>query len=167
MLNIILYQPEMPANVGNIMRTAVAIDATLHIIVPTPIKLDDKSLKRAGMDYVQDLSFFIYDSIDKFMEKHHDKNIFFVTRYSKNNYTEVDYGRFDAGIYVMFGNESYGLPMELLRKHKENTLRIPMVATARSLNLSNAVAVVSYEILRQQGFYNLATSEVIKGDDYL
>ena len=78
-----------------------------------------------------------------------------MTRYSKNNYTEVDYGRFDAGIYVMFGNESYGLPMELLRKHKENTLRIPMVATARSLNLSNAVAVVSYEILRQQGFYNL------------
>jgi len=167
MLHIILYQPEMPANVGNIMRTAVAIDATLHIIGPTPIKFDDKNLKRAGMDYVQDLSFSVYESLADFLKKHHDKNIFYVSRYSSKNYTEFNYGRFDDGIYVMFGNESYGLPIELLRQHKENTVRIPMVASARSLNLSNAVAIVSYEILRQQGFYNLATCEIIKGDDYL
>ncbi|OQC11403.1 MAG: tRNA (cytidine(34)-2'-O)-methyltransferase [Tenericutes bacterium ADurb.Bin087] len=167
MLHIILYQPEMPANVGNVMRTVVAIDATLHIIGPTPIKFDDKNLKRAGMDYVKDLSFFIYESLADFIKKHHDKNIVYVTRYSSNNYTDVDYGRFDDEVFVMFGNESYGLPLELLRQHKEKTVRIPMVASARSLNLSNAVAIVSYEILRQQGFYNLATSEIIKGDDYL
>ena len=167
MLHIILYQPEMPANVGNIMRTAMALNATLHIIGPTPIKFDDKSLKRAGMDYIGDLSFFIYESIDEFMNKHKDQNIFYVSRYSNKNYTEFDYGRFDQGIYIMFGNESYGLPMDLLRHNKEKTLRIPMVASARSLNLSNAVAIVSYEIMQQQEFYNLATSEVIKGDDYL
>lgn len=157
----------MPANVGNIMRTAVAIDATLHIIGPTPINFDDKSLKRAAMDYTAGLTLYIYPSLDEFMKKYHEKDIFYVTRYSKNNYTEFDYGKFDHDIYLMFGNESYGLPLELLRANKEKTVRIPMTATARSLNLSNAVAIVSYEVLRQQGFYNLATSEVIKGEDYL
>lgn len=167
MLTIVLYAPEMPANVGNIMRTTVAIGAKLIIIGPTPLKFDDKSLKRAGLDYIENLDLTFYPSLDAFYLRHEQKTIVYVTRYSSRNYTEFLYGRFDQDIYVMFGSESHGLPLELLSRHKENTIRIPMVANARSLNLSNAVAIVSYEILRQQGFYNLATSEVIKGDDVI
>lgn len=167
MLHIVLYQPEMPANVGNIMRTAMALNASLHIIGPTPFNFEDRNLKRAGLDYIKDLNLVIYDDYKDFITKHEGKTIIYVSRYGKKNYTQFSYGRFDEGIYVMFGNESTGIPLDLLKAHKENIVRIPMVASARSLNLSNAVAVVSYEIMRQQDFYNLATSEVIKGDDFL
>ena len=167
MLSIVLYAPEMHANVGNIMRTSVAIGAKLIIIGPTPLKFDDKNLKRAGLDYIENLEMTFYPSLDDFYTRHEHKKIVYVTRYSSQNYTDVDYGRFDQEIFIMFGNESHGLPADLLTKEKANTVRIPMVANARSLNLSNAVAIVSYEVLRQQGFYNLATSEVIKGDDFI
>lgn len=167
MLNIVLYCPEMAANVGNIIRTSVAIDARLIIIGPTPLTIDDKNLKRAGLDYIEDLNLVFYPTYDEFLTKHQHDEIIYVSRYSKKNYTEFDYGRFDKNIYIMFGNESHGIPYEILKEHKETTVRIPMVANARSLNLSNTVAIVSYEILRQQGFYNLATSEVIKGEDFI
>ena len=167
MLHIVLYQPEMPANVGNIMRTAMALNASLHIIGPTPFNFEDKNLKRAGLDYIKDLDLHLYANYEDFKSKHHAHNIIYVSRYGKKNYTNFYYGRFDHGVYVMFGNESTGIPLHILKAHKENIVRIPMVASARSLNLSNAVAVVSYEIMRQQDFYNLATSEVIQGADFL
>ena len=167
MLHIVLFQPEMPANVGNIMRTAVAINAILHIIGPTPFNFDDKNLRRAGLDYISDLSLFLYEDFADFDNKHHDKKIVYVTRYGKNNYSEYKYGRYDDEIYIMFGNESHGIPLDILKSHKEELVRIPMVASARSLNLSNSVAIISYEIMRQQGFYNLATQEMIKGNDFL
>ncbi|MFA7449535.1 MAG: tRNA (cytidine(34)-2'-O)-methyltransferase [Bacilli bacterium] len=167
MLHIVLYEPEMPANVGNIMRTAVALNATLHIIGPTPFNFEDKNLKRAGLDYIGDLKLLLYASYDEFANKHKSKNIIYVSRYGKKNYTTFDYGRFDEAIYIMFGNESHGIPLNILKEHKENLVRIPMVANARSLNLGNAVAIVSYEVMRQQDFYGLASSEVIKGDDFL
>lgn len=157
----------MPANVGNIMRTAVALGATLHIIGPTPLKFDDKNLKRAGLDYIEDLAFYFYESIEDFFSKYDEKKIVYVTRYSDQNYTQFNYGRFDNEVFVMFGNESHGLPLDLLKNNINQCVRIPMVANARSLNLSNSVAIVSYEVMRQQEFYNLATKEVIKGDDFL
>lgn len=167
MLHIVLHKPEMPANVGNIIRTAAALNAKLHIIGPLTFTLDNKSLKRAGLDYIDPHMLFYYESLAKFMANHQDAFIVYVTRYSSQNYTTFDYGRFDKPIFCMFGSESYGIPRDVLSENKKTSVRIPMAADARSLNLSNAVAVVSYEIMRQQDFYNLATSEVIKGDDFL
>lgn len=157
----------MPANVGNIIRTAVALNAKLHIIGPLVFSLDEKSLKRAGLDYISSSDLHYYPTFDDFKAEHHDGSFVYVTRYSKNIYSEYKYGRFDENIYCVFGNESHGLPLTLLKENGENTIRIPMVANARSLNLSNSVAIVGYEIMRQQGFFNLATSEIIKGEDFL
>lgn len=167
MLNIVLYQPEMPANVGNIIRTAVALNAKLHIIGPIVFSLDEKSLKRAGLDYISSSDLHYYASLEDFNKEHHESNFVYVTRYSKNIYSEYKYGRYDENIFCVFGNESHGLPLTLLKDNVDKTVRIPMVANARSLNLANCVAIVSYEIMRQQGFFNLATSEVIKGEDFL
>lgn len=167
MLNIVLYKPEIPANVGNIMRTVAAIDAKLHIIGPLLFNLDDKSLKRAGLDYIKEGFFHLYENLDEFYKKNDKQKIYYVTRYSSTNYTEVNYGRFDEPIFCMFGSESYGIPRDILKINEETSIRIPMVPNIRSLNLSNAVAVVSYEVLRQQKFHNLATSEVIKGEGFL
>lgn len=167
MLNIVLYKPEIPANVGNIMRTAAAINAKLHIIGPLLFKLDDKNLKRAGLDYIGEGLFNVYENINTFYAKHPKQKLYYVTRYSSNNYTEINYGRFDEPIFCMFGSESYGIPRDILKANEKTSIRIPMVANIRSLNLSNAVAIVSYEILRQQKFHNLATIEVIKGDGFL
>ena len=167
MLNIILYRPEMPANVGNIIRTAAAINARLHIIGPIVFSLDEKSLKRAGLDYIIEDEVFLYANLEAFNEKFPQQKIYYVTRYSHNVYTQFAYGRYDEQIFCMFGSESYGIPRDILKANEATCMRIPMVANIRSLNLSNAVAIVSYEILRQQNFYNLATSEMIKGDDFL
>ena len=167
MLHIVLYTPEMAANVGNIMRTAVALDASLHIIGPTPFNFEDKNLKRAGLDYISNLRLHVYDNYEAFLATHANKKIIYISRYGKRNYTAFDYGRFDEEIYVMFGSESHGIPLAILKENKENLVRIPMVANARSLNLGNAVAIVSYEIMRQQEFYGLASFEVIKGEDFL
>ena len=167
MINIVLYRPEKPQNTGNIMRTCVAIHATLHIIGPLSFSIDNKDLKRVGMDYIDDLKMFYYKNYEEFDKKFHNQEIFYITRYSDKVYSGFDFSNPIKDIFVMFGRESTGIPHDILRNHPDHLLRLPMVPEARSLNLSNCVAIVAYEILRQQNFPNLSTSEAIKGSDFL
>lgn len=167
MIHIVLYRPEKPQNTGNIMRTCVAIHATLHIIGPLSFSIDSKDLKRVGMDYIDDLKMNYYPTYEDFLAKHSNDDIYYVTRYSDKVYSSFDFSNQVKDIYVMFGRESTGIPHDILRSHPDRLLRIPMVPEARSLNLSNCVAIIAYEILRQQGFNNLSTSEAIKGSDFL
>lgn len=167
MINVILYQPEKPQNTGNIMRTCVATNAHLHIIGPISFSLDEKALKRAGMDYIQDLRLTYYESLEDFLKLHDENLIYYITRYGKKSPDCVDFSNVAQNIYIMFGKESTGIPHELLKRHLEKCLRLPMIPSARSLNLSNTVAILVYEILRQQKYFGLSTYEVIKGDDFL
>lgn len=167
MIGIILYRPEKPANVGNIMRTCMATDVKLYIIGPLTFELNDRSLKRAGMDYIKESDFKIFKDLDEAMNYFKDETIYYVTRYSKNVYSSFDYSDIVHDIYFMFGRESTGIPHDLLRANIDKTVRIPMVPSARSLNLSNSVAIVLFEALRQQKFFNLSTQELIKGEDFL
>ena len=167
MIGIILYRPEKPANVGNIMRTCMATDVKLYIIGPLTFELNDRSLKRVGMDYIKESDFKIFKDLDEAMNYFKDETIYYVTRYSKNVYSSFDYSDIVHDIYFMFGRESTGIPHDLLRANIDKTVRIPMVPSARSLNLSNSVAIVLFEALRQQKFFNLSTQELIKGEDFL
>lgn len=167
MIHVILYRPEKPLNTGNIMRTCVAINATLHIIGPLTFSIDSKDLQRAGLDYIDDLKMNYYPTYEDFEKVFPNQEIFYVTRYSSSVYSNFDFKDITKDVYVMFGRESTGIPHDILRKHPDHLLRIPMVPNARSLNLSNSVAIIVYEILRQQGFYNLSTHEAIKGEEFL
>ncbi|MCM1084224.1 MAG: tRNA (uridine(34)/cytosine(34)/5-carboxymethylaminomethyluridine(34)-2'-O)-methyltransferase TrmL [Clostridium sp.] len=152
MLNIVLLEPEMPANTGNIGRTCVAAGARLHLIEPMGFLINDKMLKRAGLDYWHKLDVTTYINYEDFLEKNQGAKIYMATTKSKQRYTDVSY---EEDAYIMFGKESAGIPEELLLGNKENCVRIPMMPEERSLNLSNSVAVVLYEALRQQGFPRL------------
>ena len=149
MLNIVLFEPEIPQNTGNIGRTCVATNTRLHLIEPLGFRLDEKSLRRAGMDYWKDLDVTTYRDFDEFMSKNPDAKIYMATTKAPNVYSEVSY---EPDCYIMFGKESAGIPEEILVHHKENSIRIPMVGEIRSLNLSNSVAIVLYEALRQNNF---------------
>ena len=149
MLNIVLFEPEIPQNTGNIGRTCVATNTRLHLIEPLGFRLDEKSLRRAGMDYWKDLDVTTYANFDEFMSKNPEAKIYMATTKAPNVYSEVS---FEPDCYIMFGKESAGIPEEILVHHKENSIRIPMVGDIRSLNLSNSVAVVLYEALRQNNF---------------
>ena len=149
MLNIVLFEPEIPQNTGNIGRTCVATNTRLHLIEPLGFRLDEKSLRRAGMDYWKDLDVTTYVDFDDFMSKNPDAKIYMATTKAPNVYTEVNY---EPDCYIMFGKESAGIPEEILVHHKEDSIRIPMVGDILSLNLSNSVAIVLYEALRQNNF---------------
>ncbi len=149
MLNIVLLEPEIPANTGNIGRTCVATGTRLHLIEPLGFSLSEKALKRAGMDYWKDLDVKTYIDYQDFLEKNPGARIYMATTKARKNYTEVSYG---SDCYIMFGKESAGIPEEILVKDPENCIRIPMVGGIRSLNLGNSVAIVLYEALRQNGF---------------
>lgn len=149
MLNIVLYEPEIPANTGNIGRTCVAADTRLHLIEPLGFRLDEKSLKRAGMDYWSELDVTTYINYEDFLEKNPGAKIYMATTKAPKIYTEVNY---EPDAYIMFGKESAGIPEEILVQHKEECIRIPMIGEIRSLNLSNSVSIVLYEALRQNGF---------------
>lgn len=149
MFNIVLYEPEIPANTGNIGRTCVATNTRLHLIEPLGFRLDEKSLRRAGMDYWKDLDVTTYIDYQDFMEKNPEAKIYMATTKAPNVYTQVQY---EPDCFLMFGKESGGIPEEILVKHKENSIRIPMVGDIRSLNLGNSAAIVLYEALRQNGF---------------
>lgn len=151
-MHIILHQPEIPANTGNIGRTCVATGTSLHLIEPLGFRLNEKEIKRAGMDYWEKLTVDRYMNFNEFREKHPDARIWMATTKAKRLYTEVS---FDADDYIMFGRESAGIPEEILVDHEENCIRIPMLPDIRSLNLSNSVAIVLYEALRQQNFSGL------------
>ena len=167
MINIVLYRPEKPQNTGNIMRTCVATHSVLHIIGPLSFSIDSKDLKRVGMDYIDDLKMRYYDSYEDFEKEHKNDDIYYVTRYADRVYSSYDLSDPAKDIYIMFGRESTGIPHDVLRAHPDRLLRLPMVPEARSLNLSNCVAILIYEVLRQQQFPNLATSEAIKGENFL
>lgn len=152
MLNIVLYEPEMPANTGNIGRTCVATGARLHLIEPLGFQINDKMLKRAGLDYWPKLDVTVYEDFEDFLAKNPDAKIYMATTKSKQKYTDVTYEK-DA--YIMFGPESRGIPEEILLDNKETCVRIPMMPGERSLNLSNSVAIMVYEALRQQDFPEL------------
>ena len=162
MIHIILYHPEIPQNTGNILRTAMATNSYVHIIGPIPFDISDKALQRAGMDYIKDAKFDYYENYEEFSAKFSGKTVYFVTKYGTNIYSKVDFSDPLEDVYVMFGRESTGIDKEILSAHKETTVRIPMMSTARSLNLANSVAIVVYEILRQQDFPNLASFDMIK-----
>ena len=153
-MNIILHQPEMPANTGNIGRTCVATNSTLHLIEPLGFRLTSKDLKRAGMDYWEQLDVRRYMNFADFLEQNPNAKIWMATTKAKKVYTEVSFGPDD---FIMFGKESAGIPEEILVDYEETCIRIPMVNDIRSLNLSNSVSIVLYEALRQNGFANMQT----------
>ena len=153
MLNIVLFEPEIPANTGNIGRTCVATNTRLHLIEPLGFRLNEKNLKRAGMDYWNDLDVTTYINYEDFLEKNPSAKIYMATTKAKKVYTEVQY---EPDCYIMFGKESAGIPEEILVDHPEDCVRIPMVGDIRSLNLGNSVAVVLYEALRQNDFAGMS-----------
>ena len=168
MIHIVLYRPEKPQNTGNIMRTCVAIHATLHIIGPITFSVENKDLQRVGMDYIDDLKMEFHPTYEDFLKAYPKADVYYVTRYAKTVYSSYDFSKLIAeDIFLMFGRESTGIPHDILKAHQDRLMRIPMVPEARSLNLSNCVALVTYEVLRQQNFPNLATEEAIKGPDFL
>lgn len=151
MINIVLHEPEIPANTGNIGRTCVATGVRLHLIEPLGFLINDKMLKRAGMDYWDKLDVQTYVNYEDFLQKNPGAKIYMATTKSKQTYTDVHY---EEDCYIMFGKESAGIPEEILLENKETCVRIPMLSDIRSLNLSNSVAIVLYEALRQNHFQN-------------
>ena len=157
-LNIVMVEPEIPQNTGNIARTCAITGAKLHLIHPLGFKIDEKSIKRAGLDYWDKVEIEEHDSLKKFLDKYNpeENNMFLATTKAQHCYTDVDYSKFkEEEIFVLFGKESKGLPEDLLQKYIEKTIRIPMRPVLRSLNLSNSVCVIAYEILRQLDFDGL------------
>jgi tRNA (cytidine/uridine-2'-O-)-methyltransferase len=154
-LNIVLVEPEIPQNTGNIARTCAAIGAKLHLVRPLGFEISDKYVKRAGLDYWDKLDIEEHNSLSDFLKKYPvDNNMFLVTTKGQHCYSDVDYSKLDE-VFLLFGKETKGLPESLLKEHLENTIRIPMRETLRSLNLSNSVAIVAYEVFRQNNFCNL------------
>lgn len=149
MLNIVLHEPEMSANTGNIGRTCVAAGARLHLIEPLGFSINDKMVKRAGLDYWDKLDVTVYDDFNDFCERNPGAKIYMATTKAHKTYTEVSY---EPDCYIMFGKESAGIPEEILVDHEDTCVRIPMIGDIRSLNLSNSVAIVLYEALRQNNF---------------
>ncbi len=167
MNNIVLYSPEIPQNTGNIMRTCVATNTKLHLIKPLGFVLDDAHLKRSGVNYIDKLDYTIYENFDEFKSKNPGIYYYF-TRYGHKPHTSFNYeNQRDENLYFIFGKESTGIPKELLKKNLEHCMRIPMSSNVRALNLSNCVAIVLYEALRQQNYNDLLREEPHKGKDYL
>ncbi len=158
-MNIVLVEPEIPQNTGNIVRTCAATGARLHIVKPMGFEIDDKKLKRAGLDYWHFLNIKYYENLDDFFEQNQDGRFFYLSSKGTASYTDVE---FSDGDFLLFGKETKGLPEKLLIEHPERSIRIPMISNARCLNLSNSVAIVVYEALRQNNFQSLT-----KESDYL
>ena len=158
-LNIVLVEPEIPQNTGNIARTCAATGSKLHLVHPLGFSISEREVKRAGLDYWDKLEIEEHDSFSKFLEKYkpEDNNMFFVTTKGKKVYSDVDYSNMDE-VFVLFGKETKGLPEDVLQKYFDKAIRIPMRKTLCSLNLSNAVAIVAYDVLRQVGFGGLEES---------
>ncbi len=167
MIEVSLYEPEIAGNVGNIIRTCLCLGASLSIIGYTPFDITDKSLKRAGMDYALGFPIVKYPDIEAFDKAHVGKIVYYVTRYGVSCYAKRDLTGAGKDVCLMFGRESTGIPKEVLKDHLDMTVRIPMVAEARALNLANSVAIVLSECQRQRDFKGLSYLETIKGPDFL
>jgi hypothetical protein len=156
-MNIVLHEPEIPANTGNIGRTCVATGTALHLIKPLGFDISDKAVRRAGMDYWKDLTLYVYEDFEDFISKNPDARVYMATTKAKKAYTQMEYREND---FIMFGKESAGIPEEILVRYEDTSVRIPMIGEIRSLNLSNSVAIMLYEALRQQDFEGMK----LKGD---
>lgn len=166
MINIVLYEPEIPGNTGNIMRTCVATGTKLHLIEPLGFKLDESSIKRSGVNYIDKLEYKVYKNWEEFKENNHGTYYFF-TRYGHKPHSSFDYSNKDEEIYLIFGKESTGIPKEILRTDLDRCMRIPMTDNVRSLNLSNCAAIVLFEVLRQQDYRDLLRDEPHKDKDFI
>ena len=167
-IHIVLYEPEIPQNTGNIMRTCVALGVKLHLIEPLGFKIDESRFKRSALDYYEHLDYEMHKDFDAFASKNPGTYLF-LTRYGKKNYASIDYKALPEPLYLIFGKESTGVDRKLLAKHLDNCYRIPTTDKVRSLNLSNAVAIVAYEVFRQFDYESLITTEpeTHKGKDFL
>lgn len=148
-INVVLVEPEIPQNTGNISRTCACTGAKLHLVKPLGFSIDEKHVRRAGLDYWKDLDLTVHESLEDFLEFAKDRPMVFASTKSARNHTEAEY---PDGVFILFGKETKGLPEDLLRDNYDRCVRIPMLPDRRSLNLSNSVAVVLYEALRQDGF---------------
>lgn len=166
MINIVLYEPEIPQNTGNIMRTCAGTGAKLHLIEPMGFKINDKTVKRSGVNYIEHCDYTIYDDWDDFVSKNKG-TYYYLTRYGRKPHTSFDYSDTNENIYLIFGKESTGIPKEILKKDLDHCLRIPINSNIRALNVSNSVAIMLFEVLRQQDYPNLLKEEPFKGADYL
>lgn len=166
-INVVLYEPEIPQNTGNIMRTCVAAGCALHIIRPLGFDIENPKFRRATTNHITWAEYTLYDSFDDFVAKN-EGEYYFMTRYGKVPPSDIDFA--EAGekpVYLIFGKESTGIPYDILKAHLDRCFRIPMTADCRSLNLSNAAAIAIYECLRQLGYPGLSFTEVQKGEDFL
>lgn len=166
MINVVLYEPEIPGNTGNIMRTCAGTGVKLHLIEPLGFKMDEKSIKRSGANYIDKCDYTIYKNYDEFLKLNNGK-FYYLTRYGKKPHTSFNYSDNSENIYLVFGKESSGIPKEILKNNLDNCMRIPMNDNIRALNLSNAVAIMVYEVLRQRDYPNLSFTEPFKGENYL
>ena len=166
MINVVLYEPEIPQNTGNIMRTCAATNAKLHLIKPLGFSLDEKVVKRSGANYVDKCDYTVYENWEDFLNKNKG-TFYFLTRYGNKPHSSFDYSDKKENIYLVFGKESTGIPKNILKDHLNSCLRIPMTDKVRALNLSNTVAIMVYEVLRQQNYDGLLFDEPFKGTDYL
>ena len=166
MINVVLYEPEIPQNTGNIMRTCAGTGVKLHLIKPLGFSLDEKSIKRSGANYIDNCDYKVYDNYEDFLSKN-DGEFYFLTRYGTKTHTDFDYSDTSKNIYLVFGRESTGIPKEILKNHLDTCLRIPTNDYIRALNLSNCVAIMVYEVLRQQDYPNLLRYDTFKGEKYL
>lgn len=166
MINVVLYEPEIPQNTGNIMRTCAGTGVKLHLIKPLGFSLDDKYLKRSGVNYISNCDYYIYENYEDFLSKN-TGDFYYLTRYGTKTHTEFDYSDVTANIYLVFGKESTGIPKEILKGNIDNCMRIPINDNIRALNLSNCVAIMVFEVLRQQNYPNLLRYDPFKGDNYL
>lgn len=166
MINVVLYEPEIPGNTGNIMRTCAGTGVKLHLIKPLGFSLEDKYIKRSAVNYLEHCDYIVYENYNDFLSKNTGV-FYYMTRYGKKPHTSCDFSNSNENIYLVFGKESTGIPKEILQDDLDHCLRIPMNDNIRALNLSNSVAVVVFEVLRQQNYPGLLFEEPFKGADYL
>lgn len=166
MINIVLYEPEIPQNTGNIMRTCAGTYAKLHLIKPLGFSMDESAIKRSGVNYIDHCDYTIYENWEDFISKN-EGEFYFYTRYGTKTHSEYDYSDTSKNIYLVFGKESTGISKDILKQHLDRCARIPTNDNIRALNLSNCVALVLFEVLRQQDYPNLLRYEPFKGKNYL
>ena len=166
MINVVLFEPEIPGNTGNIMRTCAATNTKLHLIKPLGFSLDESYIKRSGANYIKDCDYTVYENFEDFKSKNKG-TYYYLTRYGKKPHTSFDYSNKDENIYFIFGKESSGIPLDILKEDLDHCLRIPMTNKVRALNLSNCAAILVYEALRQQDYNDLLFNEPHKSINFI
>lgn len=167
MIHVVLFEPEIPGNTGNIMRTCAGTGTKLHLIKPLGFSLDEKKVRRSGVNYLEYCDYCVYENFDDFMKQNPSGEKYYLTRYGTKAHTSFDFHDSGKDIYLVFGKESTGIPKAILKDHLDRCLRIPTNEHIRALNLSNCVAIMVFEVLRQQNYLDLLHYDTFKGEDYL